>query len=648
MKLEIKRNDPCHCGSGKKYKKCCLKKESIIQIHEVKEERFLQNKHMLVLKVRDFVNRQIPPTPYYKLQAEFKKRAHYSLHKKLENGFFEFWLFFFHRFENGLRGIEWFAQEIGPRLSEEERKLAQTWQTLTPKIVQAVNVENDTIFFEDLLTKEQYPVAHVKENVPTLAPWYGTVTLLEPFEDLFYFNGVKIFRDPQSVNRAVKKVNELMEATKQSQEHIMFDYFPEILTALVTDDHEDKNEKREITEYTLQYKVEDEQALSSFIHHVEQFEIDSWDNKSKRCSWVGNWSEYTDNEISGPILIAEVYGKLLVEKDVLEFNSLNQTRIEEFKQIIQTLIDSSTLSYTNQKTNVITIPVNAEIRDLMVTTHKDTPQYFALYAQNDLRIEFDKPLRQFDGLSIKELIESGRKDDADVWLKQMEYNMYLQVNQQYKNVETTADYNTVRKELGFALSPFVTGGDKRESSFEKVAAPVQEQQVLVDEVAAPNQEQQVLVDEVAAPNQEQQVLVDEENIPYYEQLGFTPETSSNFYSEDFVTFFKEKTAGKSENTVRKYRNSLSDLRAIFEQHSLTSWEDCDQSFWNQVFVNDFIGLYETITKTAIKDFISTTKALAKWLDQEKRTSALSKIIVQVTKETEEELIRSVELVKSTV
>ena len=24
---KIKRNDPCHCGSGKKYKKCCLRKE---------------------------------------------------------------------------------------------------------------------------------------------------------------------------------------------------------------------------------------------------------------------------------------------------------------------------------------------------------------------------------------------------------------------------------------------------------------------------------------------------------------------------------------------------------------------------------------------------------------------------------------------
>jgi len=25
--LRIGRNDPCHCGSGKKYKKCCMNKD---------------------------------------------------------------------------------------------------------------------------------------------------------------------------------------------------------------------------------------------------------------------------------------------------------------------------------------------------------------------------------------------------------------------------------------------------------------------------------------------------------------------------------------------------------------------------------------------------------------------------------------------
>jgi hypothetical protein len=27
MQTNLGRNDPCHCGSGKKYKKCCLAKD---------------------------------------------------------------------------------------------------------------------------------------------------------------------------------------------------------------------------------------------------------------------------------------------------------------------------------------------------------------------------------------------------------------------------------------------------------------------------------------------------------------------------------------------------------------------------------------------------------------------------------------------
>lgn len=37
----IKRNDPCYCGSGRKYKKCCLKKKETIM--ETKENTFAKD-----------------------------------------------------------------------------------------------------------------------------------------------------------------------------------------------------------------------------------------------------------------------------------------------------------------------------------------------------------------------------------------------------------------------------------------------------------------------------------------------------------------------------------------------------------------------------------------------------------------------------
>jgi hypothetical protein len=615
INLEIKRNDPCPCGSGKKYKKCCLQKVNVIQMQEVKQERFFQTKHDLVLKLEEFSINKISRIHLYHLQSEFKKRSQHAIDVKVEDGFFEFWLFFFHRFENGLRGIEWFMDENGAHLSQEEKQMANTWLTLTPKIVQAVNKENDIILFEDVFTKEQFHVADTRDNVPFFAPWYGTVALLEPFNDLFYFNGVRIFGDPTGVDRAGKKVQELVEDTNLSREQVMMEYFPEVLAALIIDDEVD-NQKREIHEYKLQYKVLNVQALSTFINSDEQFAIDTWNENKKLCSWVLNWYKYTDSEISNPIFMGEVNGKLAVEHGILQFYSLDEARVDAFKQIIQPLIDSSVLSFMEQQVKTITIPFQAEIRDMMFSFDKNTPQYFAHYTQGDLRFEFGKKIHKFDGLSLTELMEDGREHDAENWLKQMEYNMYLQVHQQYKNVEATADFNTVRKELGLALSPFVTGGDKRKSTFERIT--------------------------VAA--EENQIKVKQEDIPFYEQLGFTPDTINNFYAEDFVAFYKEKATGKSENTIRKYKSSLTDLKEILEQHSMTNWEECDQAFWRQVFEKEFKALYRTLTKTLVKDFISTTKALAKWLDQREKTSSLSKVVVQVSKETEDELLRSVEVV----
>jgi hypothetical protein len=36
---QVGRNDPCHCGSGKKYKKCCMAKDEAAE-HKVLEENW--------------------------------------------------------------------------------------------------------------------------------------------------------------------------------------------------------------------------------------------------------------------------------------------------------------------------------------------------------------------------------------------------------------------------------------------------------------------------------------------------------------------------------------------------------------------------------------------------------------------------------
>lgn len=39
--MDIGRNDPCHCGSGKKYKKCCEEKDQA-KAHKVLEKQWTE------------------------------------------------------------------------------------------------------------------------------------------------------------------------------------------------------------------------------------------------------------------------------------------------------------------------------------------------------------------------------------------------------------------------------------------------------------------------------------------------------------------------------------------------------------------------------------------------------------------------------
>ncbi|MBM7606359.1 hypothetical protein JOC75_004407 [Metabacillus crassostreae] len=608
--MSIKRNDPCTCGSGKKYKKCCMLQENIIQLHEVKEERFYQQKHFLVIKVKDFIEKAIPTSQLYQLHSEFKNRTNHSIKDKgAEKAIYDYWLNFFNTFENGFRGIEWFLHENESRLSQTEKEMAKTWASLKPKLIQAVNKSDEAILFEDVITKQQYPVSTFKENIPNFVPWFGTLGLLEPFEQFYYFNGVRIFKDPESIKRAANKLEEIVSAEKISTEQALVDFFPEILTALTTNE-ERPQKPTEITHYNLKYKVVNDSAVASFVNSQEAIVIDSWNFEKKLASWVTDWHEYKDSELNKPVLVGNVLGSISQTNNELTFNTFEKKLVDEFKNMLESELDSNAVSFITIDTHTQTIPYQVELKNTIASFQEGTAPYFALYAQNDIRQELDIKIPLLGDRSIQELIEAGETERVETYLQSLEYNMYVQVEKDYGSVPVSADFNAVRRELGLPLSPFVTGGENRSTIYTPI--------VLSETKQKP--------------------LVKEEDIPVYELLGFAPNTVDNFYSGDLVIFFKEKTDGKAEGTVRKYRNCLFDLREILESHAKTSWNDCDKEFWQQVLTADLPSLYDPISKTVIKDFTSTIKALAKWLDKGKKSSSLGKTVADVAKEEEEKML----------
>jgi len=305
--------------------------------------------------------------------------------------------------------------------------------------------------------------------------------------------------------------------------------------------------------------------------------------------------------MEGKARLAESIGIISLRKNQLQFDCYDKNILEQFKQKLNKV--ENAVDRIDEKVQSLIIPNQTEIKNMAIQISENVPKYFILYAQNSFQLETDKPLPKFDDLSPREMVQKGRAEEVETWLKQLEYNLYLQVKDQFGTVEKTGDFNTVRKELGLPLSPFVTGGEDRVSA-----------------IVAINQ-----------PNKEQ--VVKNEDIPFYENLGFTPDSVDNFYAKALVSFFQEKTDGKSENTVRKYRNSLSDLREILEANSFNSWDELTQDQWEHILTKDYYDMFESVSKTQVKDFLSTLKAFAKWLDNKENTG-LSEDLLKAMEVTE--------------
>src|SRR5699024_11794864 len=81
------------------------------------------------------------------------------------------------------------------------------------------------------------------------------------------------------------------------------------------------------------------------------------------------------------------------------------------------------------KTNLVfldeaVIPLHSsgvQIQNTAVSIDHGTPRYSSLYAQNAIIDQLDKALPVFDGLTSRQMVEKGRIEEVETWLKQMEF-----------------------------------------------------------------------------------------------------------------------------------------------------------------------------------------------------------------------------------
>ncbi|TSB47953.1 SEC-C domain-containing protein [Alkalicoccobacillus porphyridii] len=582
------RNEPCPCGSGKKYKKCCMNKQQVIDMNQAREERIAQQKHQLTKKLQAFMDKQIPYSEFIKLHSEFHQRSQRLVPEQIEEGYVNFWLNFFRIHKNGLHGIDWFLKEEAHRLQAEEKSLAEQWRSLKPRIVQAVNEKDNQVVFEDVFTQETFNMGKDTENLPTFRPWSGTLGLIEFFGDTPLFNGIRIFQGPDHMERSKAKAIQLAAEHQMEVEEALIQFFPEVLGSLLEEEQgfvsEDQQSDPQIT---IEAYVTDAHSFATLLRDQDEFVVYDWREDRKHLTQAENWAVYKDSIVESEVLLADAVATLEFTGESLKYVTFSKEKaaqfhvmLEEYPQYVRDVKESINRSLSGRMA----------FSNSLIQMTGEAPEYFSLYAQRAKDMDLSRPIPALGQHSIYELIDNGRLEEADTWFKQIEYNLYDQVMSKYKDMEFTFDMNPFRKEAGLSPSPFVTNLEKRHSGIRRIYY-----------------------------HDNQFLSVKKEDINIYEDLGFSPDTIDSFFHDPILSFFKEKTDGKAEGTVRKYRSSLNIIRFSLEVQKIKDWSKCTKAFWRKhLLVDLFEGV--VISQTQVKDLISTIKMFTKWLDQKYKTT----------------------------
>jgi SEC-C motif len=168
------RNDPCWCGSGKKYKNCHLPEDDVAASRDLMHDRLIKqlDEYGLQRKFKSdfenaygfFLGHRFQPPNDEDSMIELQRALDYFIHD--------------YRLPDGKRVIERFAAETSKRLSTEERALIEDWQHSRLTAFEVLAVERGVgMRLRDLVSGEEFDVRE-KRGTQDLNRWEIVVSRL--------------------------------------------------------------------------------------------------------------------------------------------------------------------------------------------------------------------------------------------------------------------------------------------------------------------------------------------------------------------------------------------------------------------------------------------------------------------------------------
>ncbi|MFC7372471.1 YecA family protein [Fictibacillus iocasae] len=581
--MMIGRNEPCHCGSGKKYKKCCAGKDpAIATATAVKETgfgRFISLKMQLRMKLDLFLDRVHPRIPFNSIRKAFFKEMKAPLPADMKDTVFQYYLHFYHRFDNHKRAVEWLLDEEGTKLDVNEHSLLKQWCELVPRLLECVEHVDKGVMVQDKLTGEMFLMGR-DPNMHYIHPWSVTFGMIEEFEGAYYLNGIMLWTAPGA---AVVMYDELSNIHTDC----LYEHYPRLLSLFL--------------------KEADKPPIPVVPHQEDIYEltytVTNWDAVKSRFRQSSKWSLvdgeyvllsdeiiYRDSLLKSSVEMNEILAKAVIKGNQLVFHSPILKEADTFKKKMEKL----GLKLVNEK--VIKQKHNVTIKytglDFVFYFNEIVPDYAMLFAQKKLLQETENEIFAL-GAALKDLPPA----KAVLYLKQIEHLSSKDMKRLHPEEDVTEDFNTVRKELNLPLSPFVTGGAKRKTS-----------------------------------------LLHKGTVKKKKANGDAP-----FFLEHFSEFFDLKTRGKTKATANKYQHSLELIGMCLLEIGAKSWDDVGLYEWGKIMLFQYFVIENNEPSVhQVTHFLSALMQFVTYQD-EKLDYHFSPLLKKLVKEHKHDVLDAVKL-----
>ena len=265
----IGRNDPCPCGSGKKYKKCCALKTGISNEQLVDEEL----KRILNSYFENAISLPIEYAEYDRYERQWRSGlAQFFRNEEIEQVTGEYYLFIARR-DIWRRHV---MKELNGTVRSDTQRLLQKWNEPIILLGKVKEISKETVLVEQILDNDLYKLPLSPDSELAEGDIVFGIALYDdrkPSTDVYLING--LYRVADHVGSVQRQIEELAESSGLTnsldfyKEHMM-----DIYKILLSRVHGTDTEQISVADIEKSLTDPQRQVLEIAIAKLDEFHVE--------------------------------------------------------------------------------------------------------------------------------------------------------------------------------------------------------------------------------------------------------------------------------------------------------------------------------------------------------------------------------------